>query len=58
MSKRMCDMNESELMDLIPKLAEGVEQLKCERPNSARYRLEARILKDAEELLSEKQEQN
>ena len=57
MSKRMYDLNEGELKDLIPKLADTVERLKCERPNSARYRLESRILRDAEELLAEKQEQ-
>jgi hypothetical protein len=55
MAKRIYDMNESELKELIPKLANTVERLKYERPNSARYRLEARILKDAEELLAEKQ---
>jgi len=47
-------MNESELKELIATLTSTVERLKHERPDSATYRLEARILNDVQELLAEK----
>jgi hypothetical protein len=56
MSKRMYDMDENELRELIRNLEHKVAKLNHERPGSAEYRHESSVLEDAKQLLAEKQQ--
>lgn len=55
MAKRMYDMNENELVELINQLEHKVAKLNHERPGSAEARVEEGVLQDARQLLSDKQ---
>jgi hypothetical protein len=55
MPKRIYEMNEKELEDFIERQEKTVERLNYEKPGSGEHRLEFSVLKDAKQLLVEKQ---
>lgn len=55
MSKRIYEMNEKELEDFIERQEKTVERLNYEKPDSGEHRLEFSVLKNAKQLLAEKQ---
>ena len=54
MPKRIYEMTEAELETFIQKVSQVVERLQQEQPDSAEYNLEAGVLRDAKQLLTEK----
>jgi hypothetical protein len=51
----MYEMNEKELEQFISEQGQKVAKSEYERPGSGEYRFESSILKDAKQLLAEKQ---
>ena len=56
MRKSIHEMDEQELGALIEKLSQTVERLAFKKPGSVEHNLEAGVLRDARQLLAEKQE--